>query len=175
MLKTEEIYQDKSGYFCDVKKTSKYYLNCLSYVPREQKVFLNSLIKKKEPLTDNERRALAEGEYLENLQKIFSNVCNNTATEEEILTASEFIENYSLETLVKRLLPKEFDSLYTFFKSHSLNETKHLTSSFRNVFGNSAKNLVMTTYLNYLMDDKKIRIDMMNVKPEKMIRKNIGK
>lgn len=149
------VVQDSAGYFCDINKLSKYYLTCLSYVPVEKQMLLKELRQNEqmtsEVICDENRQAL---------QKTFENICLGKASSTDRTIAKSYMNAQSLESLVKDIIPKEFDSVYTVCQNYSLLEVNKLIRSLGLILTDKEKAKVITAYLNYRMDDVRIRRSM---------------
>lgn len=160
-ISSVNVLEDAAGRFGYSKKLSKYYLTCISYVSDENKGLLKSTLNKSEDLlTEDEKQVILNEQNRQNVQSIFERVCLNQARDEDQEFAEEFIKAYSLEDLVKALIPKEFDNVYTFANRCSSLEVNELIKSLRSTLGNNDKSGVIAAYLGYCMDDKKIKEDM---------------
>lgn len=159
--KHDLVYQDKSGRFTDLANLEKYYLACISYVPAEQRSILKR-ISNKSNLTSSERTISILEEKRQALQLVFEKLCNGEADNDYKLIAENYMDTYSLEMLVSRIIPREFDSLYTVFNNSSALEVKKIMKSLRQSADHSGKAQVMTAYLNYRLDDLRIRRSMHN-------------
>ena len=160
-ISSVNVLEDANGHFGYSKKLSKYYLTCISYVSDENKRVLKSTLNKSEDLlTEDEKQVILSEQNRQNVQSVFERVCLGQASDEDQEFVNEFIKTYSLEDLVKSLIPKEFDNVYTFANRCSSLEVNELIKSLRSTLGNNDKSGVIAAYLGYCMDDKKIKEDM---------------
>lgn len=160
-ISSVNVLEDANGHFGYSKKLSKYYLTCISYVSDENKRLLKSILHKPTLLqTNQDRLVILNEDQRQNVQSVFERVCSNQASDEDQEFVNEFIKTYSLEDLVKDLIPKEFDNVYTFANRCSSLEVNELIKSLRSTLGNNDKSGVIAAYLGYCMDDKKIKEDM---------------
>lgn len=155
------ITKTADGKFGYLKNLSKYYLTCISYLPSDTRKTLQRIKRKPDYLRTSEDEAiLAEERYRQEIISMFERVYTNSAKEGDKIFAIDFIKRNSLEELVQSIIPKEFDNVYTVFSSHSSLEVNHLIRNLKGILGNSDKARVISAYLSYCLDDKKIKENM---------------
>ena len=74
--------------------------------------------------------------------------------------AIDFIKRNSLEYLVQIIIPKEFDDVYTVLNNYSALEINYLIRDLKRILCNGDKVSVISDYLSYCLDDKKIKENM---------------
>ena len=158
------IIQTADGKFGYLKNLSKYYLICVSYVQAETEKKLQSIHMKPDDLRSSSDEAMAaEERHFQKIILTFKNACTDRLTSEEAAYVADFMKTNSLEDLVKAIIPREFDNVYTAFNNFSSLEVNNLIRSLRRIFGNSDKVNVISAYLSYCLDDRAIKENMIKM------------
>lgn len=161
------IIKTADGKFGYLKNLSKYYLTCVSYVPAETEKKLQSIHMKPEDLGISSDEAMAaEERYLQKIILMLKKACTDRLTSEEAVYVVDFMKTNSLEDLVKLIIPREFDNVYTAFNNFSSLEVNNLIRNLRGIFGNSDEVSVISAYLSYCLDDRAIKENMAKMPAE---------
>ena len=155
--------QDVSGRWFYPKDLNEYYQTCLSYVPTDVEKELDNIRKKdKEDLNAWEEKILSDDLKRQRILEAFDNVCVDQADTEDLDMIQQYTQKYSLEDLVRKIIPLEFDNVYTTFNLSSSTNVKELIRFINDSSDNNQKVPVITAYLNYRLDDRATRRSMVN-------------
>ena len=161
LISNTQMIQTADGKFGYLKNLSKYYLTCISYLPNEVSKSLKSNQESSNSLkTGFDKNMLAEERYRQEIVTMFERICNNSAKVGDKVYAIDFIKRNSLEYLVQIIIPKEFDDVYTVLNNYSALEINYLIRDLKRILGNGDKVSVISDYLSYCLDDKKIKENM---------------